>query len=151
MKDPAVESLTSYVGVDGTNPSLNSARLQINLKPLDDRDDRVQTVIDRLQTAVARVPGIELYLQPIQDLTIDTQVSRTQYQFTLQATTLDALSTWVPQLVDKLNALPQLSDVSSDWQDKGLAAYVNVNRDTASRLGITMADVDNALYNAFGP
>ncbi len=94
MKDPAVESLTSYVGVDGTNPSLNSARLQINLKPLDDRDDRVQTVIDRLQTAVARVPGIELYLQPIQDLTIDTQVSRTQYQFTLQATTLDALSTW---------------------------------------------------------
>jgi multidrug efflux pump len=95
------------------------------------------------------VPGVELYLQPIQDLTIDTQVSRTQYQFTLQATSLDALSTWVPQLVNKLKA-PQLSDVSSDWQDKGLAAYVNVNRDSASRLGITMADVDNALYNAFG-
>ncbi|WP_421510733.1 MdtB/MuxB family multidrug efflux RND transporter permease subunit [Enterobacter sp. JS8-1] len=150
MKDPAVESLTAYVGVDGTNPSLNSARLQINLKPLDDRDDRVNAVIERLQNAVARVPGIALYLQPIQDLTIDTQVSRTQYQFTLQATTLDALSTWVPQLVEKLNALPQLADVSSDWQDKGLAAYVNVNRDTASRLGITMADVDNALYNAFG-
>lgn len=83
MKDPAVESLTAYVGVDGTNPSLNSARLQINLKPLDDRDDRVNAVIERLQSAVARVPGIELYLQPIQDLTIDTQVSRTQYQFTL--------------------------------------------------------------------
>ena len=96
------------------------------------------------------MPGVELYLQPIQDLTIDTQVSRTQYQFTLQATSLDALSTWVPQLVDKLKTLPQLSDVSSDWQDKGLAAYVNVNRDAASRLGITMADVDNALYNAFG-
>ena len=150
MKDPAVESLTAYVGVDGTNPSLNSARLQINLKPLDERDDRVNAVIERLQNAVARVPGVELYLQPIQDLTIDTQVSRTQYQFTLQATTLDALSTWVPQLVNKLNTLPQLADVSSDWQDKGLAAYVNVNRDAASRLGITMADVDNALYNAFG-
>ncbi|MNS73491.1 Multidrug resistance protein MdtB [compost metagenome] len=150
MKDPAVESLTSFVGVDGTNPSLNSARLQINLKPLDDRDDRVNTVIERLQNAVARVPGVELYLQPTQDLTIDTTVSRTQYQFTLQATSLEALSTWVPQLVTKLQELPQLSDVSSDWQDKGLAAYVNVNRDTASRLGISMADVDNALYNAFG-
>jgi len=150
MKDPAVESLTSFVGVDGTNPSLNSARLQINLKPLDDRDDRVNKVIERLQHAVAKVPGVALYLQPTQDLTIDTTVSRTQYQFTLQATSLDALSTWVPQLVDELKQLPQLSDVSSDWQDKGLAAYINVDRDSASRLGISMADVDNALYNAFG-
>ncbi len=96
------------------------------------------------------MPGVELYLQPVQDLTIDTQVSRTQYQFTLQATSLEALSTWVPQLVAQLNTLPQLADVSSDWQDQGLEAYVNVDRDTASRLGITMADVDNALYNAFG-
>jgi len=150
LKDPAVESLTAFVGVDGTNPSLNSARLQINLKPLDDRDDRVQTVIARLQQAVAKVPGVALYLQPTQDLTIDTTVSRTQYQFTLQATTLEALSTWVPQLMSELQTLPQLADVSSDWQDKGLAAYVNVDRDSASRLGITMADVDNALYNAFG-
>ena len=145
LKDPAVESLTAFVGVDG-----NSARLQINLKPLDERDDRVQKVIARLQDAVDRVPGVDLYLQPTQDLTIDTQVSRTQYQFTLQATSLDALSTWVPQLIAKLNQLPQLSDVSSDWQDKGLVAYVNVNRDSASRLGISMSDVDNALYNAFG-
>ena len=96
------------------------------------------------------MPGVDLYLQPTQDLTIDTQVSRTQYQFTLQATSLDALSTWVPQLMEKLQQLPQLSDVSSDWQDKGLVAYVNVDRDSASRLGISMADVDNALYNAFG-
>ncbi|QLU23909.1 MdtB/MuxB family multidrug efflux RND transporter permease subunit [Klebsiella oxytoca] len=146
LKDPAVESLTSFVGVDGTNPALNSARLQINLKPLDERDDRVQTVIGRLQNAVSGIPGVELYLQPTQDLTIDTTVSRTQYQFTLQANSLDALSNWVPQL----QALPQLSDVSSDWQDKGLAAYINVDRDSASRLGISMADVDNALYNAFG-
>ncbi|WP_228744722.1 efflux RND transporter permease subunit, partial [Klebsiella pneumoniae] len=84
------------------------------------------------------------------DLTIDTTVSRTQYQFTLQANSLDALSNWVPQLLGRLQALPQLSDVSSDWQDKGLAAYINVDRDSASRLGISMADVDNALYNAFG-
>jgi len=150
LKDPAVESLTAFVGVDGTNPALNSARLQINLKPLDKRDDRVQTVIARLQQAASRLPGISLYLQPTQDLTIDTQVSRTQYQFTLQATSLDALSTWVPPLVSRLQTLPQLSDVSSDWQDKGLTAYINVDRDSASRLGITMAAVDNALYNAFG-
>jgi multidrug efflux pump len=150
LKDPAVESLTSFVGVDGTNPALNSARLQINLKPLADRDDRVQKVIRRLQHAIDRVPGITLYLQPTQDLTIDTTVSRTQYQFSLQANSLDALSEWVPQLMAKLQTLPQLEDVSSDWQDKGLSAYVNVDRDSASRLGISMADVDNALYNAFG-
>ncbi|EPT7031198.1 MdtB/MuxB family multidrug efflux RND transporter permease subunit [Cronobacter malonaticus] len=150
LKDQAVESLTSFVGVDGTNPSLNSARLQINLKPLDDRDDRVQTVIARLQEAASRVPGATLYLQPIQDLTIDTQVSRTQYQFTLQANSLEALSTWVPKLIARLQTLPQLADVSSDWQDNGLVAYVNVDRASASRLGISMSDVDNALYNAFG-
>ncbi|HCK3391233.1 TPA: efflux RND transporter permease subunit, partial [Klebsiella pneumoniae] len=150
LKDPAVESLTSFVGVDGTNPALNSARLQINLKPLDERDDRVQTVISRLQQAVDGVPGVALYLQPTQDLTIDTTVSRTQYQFTLQANSLEALSTWVPPLLSRLQAQPQLADVSSDWQDKGLAAYIKVDRDSASRLGISMADVDNALYNAFG-
>ncbi|WP_105636317.1 MdtB/MuxB family multidrug efflux RND transporter permease subunit [Cronobacter dublinensis] len=150
LNDPAVESMTSFVGVDGTNPSLNSARLQINLKPLDERDDRVQTVIARLQTAAASVPGATLYLQPTQDLTIDTQVSRTQYQFTLQANSLGALSTWVPKLTERLKTLPQLADVSSDWQDKGLVAFVNVDRASASRLGISMNDVDNALYNAFG-
>ncbi|EBD8148246.1 multidrug efflux RND transporter permease subunit MdtB, partial [Salmonella enterica] len=150
LQDPAVQSLTTFVGVDGANPTLNSARLQINLKPLDARDDRVQQVISRLQTAVATIPGVALYIQPTQDLTIDTQVSRTQYQFTLQATTLDALSHWVPKLQNALQSLPQLSEVSSDWQDRGLAAWVNVDRDSASRLGISMADVDNALYNAFG-
>jgi len=150
LKDPAVESLTSFVGVDGTNASLNSARLQIHLKPLDERDDRIQPVITRLQQAVANVPGVALYLQPTQDLTIDTQGSRTQCQVTLQANSLEALSTWVPALMDKLATLPALSDVSSDWQDQGLVAYVNVDRDSASRLGISMSEVDNALYNAFG-
>ena len=150
LKDPAVQSLTTFVGVDGTNPALNSARLQINLKPLSERDDRVPMVIERLQQSVAKIPGAALYLQPTQDLTIDTTVSRTQYQFTLQANSLTALSEWVPQLMGTLQALPQLADVSSDWQDQGLVAYVNVDRDSASRLGISMSDVDNALYNAFG-
>ncbi|WP_031520806.1 MdtB/MuxB family multidrug efflux RND transporter permease subunit [Siccibacter colletis] len=150
MKDPAVESMTAFVGVDGTNPSLNSSRLQINLKALDARDDRVPEIIERLQREVAAVPGVALYLQPTQDLTIDTTVSRTQYQFTLQAPSLEALSTWVPTLMNELKTRPELLDVSSDWQDKGLVAYVKVDRDSASRLGITMSDVDNALYNAFG-
>ncbi|WP_436876827.1 MdtB/MuxB family multidrug efflux RND transporter permease subunit [Siccibacter turicensis] len=150
MKDPAVESMTAFVGVDGTNPSLNSSRLQINLKALDDRDDRVPEVIARLQRQVASLPGVALYLQPTQDLTIDTTVSRTQYQFTLQAPSLEALSTWVPTLMNVLKTRPELADVSSDWQDQGLVAYVKVDRDSASRLGISMSDVDNALYNAFG-
>ncbi len=150
MKDPAVQSLTSFVGVDGTHPALNSGRLQINLKPLDQRDDRIPVVIDRLQTEIAKLPGVNLYLQPVQDLTIDTTVSRTQYQFTLQAGSLESLSLWVPKLITALSTLPELKDVSSDWQDQGLEAYIKVDRDNASRLGITMADVDNALYNAFG-
>ena len=150
LKDPDVASLSSFIGVDGTNATLNSGRLQINLKPLDERKDRVQQIIPRLQTLADKIPGIKLYLQPVQDLTIDTQVSRTQYQFTLQAMSLDQLSTWVPKLIGALQEYPMLKDVSSDWQDQGLVAFVNVNRDTASRLGVTMADVDNALYNAFG-
>lgn len=149
-RDPAVQSVTSFVGVDGTNPALNSARVQINLKPLDERDDRIPAVVERLQSAVARVPGVTLWLQPVQDLTIDTQLSRTQYQFTLQTGSLTSLSQWVPQLVARLRTLPQLKDVSSDWQDQGLEAYVKVDRDSASRLGISMSDIDNALYNAFG-
>ncbi|CAI1924922.1 MdtB/MuxB family multidrug efflux RND transporter permease subunit [Serratia proteamaculans] len=150
LKDPAVESLTSFVGVDGTNATLNSGRLQINLKPLSERADRIPAIITRLQQQSTQFPGVKLYLQPVQDLTIDTQVSRTQYQFTLQAMSLDDLSLWVPQLMAELKQIPQLADVTSNWQDQGLVAYVNVDRDSASRLGISMSDVDNALYNAFG-
>ncbi|MDV5141094.1 MdtB/MuxB family multidrug efflux RND transporter permease subunit [Chimaeribacter arupi] len=150
LRDPAVAGLTSFVGVDGTNATLNTGRLQITLKPLEARDDRVDTIIPRLQQAVAGVPGVRLYLQPVQDLTIDTQVNRTQYQFTLQAMSLESLSEWVPQLLEKLEQAPELQEVSSDWQDKGPVAYVNIDRDSASRLGISMADIDNALYNAFG-
>ncbi|CAG9422640.1 TPA: MdtB/MuxB family multidrug efflux RND transporter permease subunit [Providencia alcalifaciens] len=150
LSDPAVENVTTYVGIDGNNATLNNARIQITLKPLDERDDRVPTIIPRLQQATSNVAGVNLYLQPSQDLTIDTQVSRTPYQFTLQAGSLDELSTWVPKLIEALNQQPELVDVSSDWQDKGLVAYVNVDRDTASRFGITMSNIDNALYNAFG-
>ncbi|MBE5203906.1 MdtB/MuxB family multidrug efflux RND transporter permease subunit [Pectobacterium sp. FL60-S17] len=150
MKDPAVESVSSFIGVDGTNAALNSGRLQINLKPLNERSERIPEIISRLQQQTAQIPGIQLYLQPVQDLTIDTQISRTQYQFTLQAMSLDELSQWVPKLMTELKKLPQLEDVSSDWQDGAAVAYVNVNRDSASRLGITMSQVDSALYNAFG-
>ncbi|RTF19262.1 multidrug transporter subunit MdtC, partial [Serratia marcescens] len=150
LQDPAVESLTSFIGVDGTNAALNSGRLQINLKPLSERSDSLQTIIDRMQEKAAALPGLKLYLQPVQDLTIDTQVSRTQYQFTLQAMSLEQLSQWVPQLIDELRQTPELQDVTSDWQDQGLEAYINVDRDSASRLGIQMSDVDSALYNAFG-
>ncbi|MCW6555996.1 MdtB/MuxB family multidrug efflux RND transporter permease subunit [Yersinia ruckeri] len=150
LQDPAVESLTSFVGVDGTNATLNNGRLQINLKPLNQRAERVPEIIVRLQQSVDGVPGIKLFLQPVQDLTIDTQVSRTQYQFTLQTTSLEALSTWVPKLVNRLAQSPVLESVSSDWQDQGLVAFVNVDRDSASRLGITMSAIDSALYNAFG-
>ncbi|WP_405081723.1 MdtB/MuxB family multidrug efflux RND transporter permease subunit [Pectobacterium versatile] len=150
MKDPTVESVSSFIGVDGTNAALNSGRLQINLKPLSERSERIPEIISRLQQQTAQIPGIQLYLQPVQDLTIDTQISRTQYQFTLQAMSLDELSEWVPTLMTELKKLPQLEDVSSDWQDGAAVAYVNVNRDSASRLGITMSQVDSALYNAFG-
>ncbi|QGU86987.1 MdtB/MuxB family multidrug efflux RND transporter permease subunit [Erwinia sorbitola] len=150
MKDPAVQSLTSFVGVDGTNAALNSGRLQINLKPLNERADRIPAVIARLQQQTAQIPGVNLWLQPVQDLTIDTQASRTQYQFTLQAGSLDSLSLWVPKLQAELVKRPELKEISSDWQDQGLEAYIRVDRDSASRLGISMADVDNALYNAFG-
>lgn len=150
MQDPAVQSLISFVGVDGINQALNSGRLQINLKPLDQRDDRIPVVIARLQQEVAKLPGINLYLQPVQDLTIDTLASRTQYQLSLQAGLLDSLSLWVPKLQAELDKLPQLKEVSSDWQDQGLEAYIRVDRDNASRLGISLSDVDNALYNAFG-
>ena len=149
LKDPAVESLSSFIGVDGTNTTLNSGRLLINLKPKGERDD-IRTVLARLQTRADEMPGMSLYLQAVQDLTIDARVSRTQYQFTLQATSQDDLSTWVPKLVHRLQQEPSLADVASDLQDKGLQAYVNINRDNASRLGVTTAAVDNALYDAFG-
>jgi multidrug efflux pump len=151
LTDPAVESLSSFIGIDGVNTTLNSGRMLINLKPHAERDISASDVIRRLQPQLsAQVPGITLYMQPVQDLTIEDSVSRTQYQFTLEDASSDALSVWVPKLVARLRQLPQLADVASNAQDQGLQAYVEIDRDTASRMGITTAAIDNALYNAFG-
>jgi multidrug efflux pump len=150
LEDPAVESLSSFIGVDGTNATLNSGRMLINLKPLADRDAGATAVIRRLQPKLAGVPGITLYMQPVQDLTIEDRVSRTQYQFTVEDADPLELATWVPRLVDRLRQLPQLADVASDQQEQGLQAYVEIDRDSAARLGVTTAAIDNALYNAFG-
>jgi multidrug efflux pump len=150
LQDPAVESLSSFIGVDGTNATLNSGRMLINLKPRAARSLDAAGVIRRLQTKLADVEGITLYMQPVQDLTIEDRVSRTQYQFTVEDTNPDELSTWVPRLVERLQRESALTDVASDLQDGGLQAYVEIDRATASRFGITPAVIDNALYNAFG-
>jgi multidrug efflux pump len=150
LQDPAVESLSSFIGVDGTNATLNSGRMLINLKPLGQRGLHASDVIRRLQPELAKVEGITLYMQPVQDLTVENRVSRTQYQYTLEAADARLLSEWVPRLVERLSRLPELTDVASDLQDQGLQAYVEIDRDTAGRLGITPAAIDTALYNAFG-
>ena len=150
LKDPAVESLSSFVGVDGTNTTLNTGRMLLNLKPKDQRKDSAAAVIRRLKDSLSGVVGIAAYMQPVQDLTIDDRVSRTQYQFELESTNPDDLTEWVPKLTDQLRLLPQLTDVASDLSDRGLGTYIQIDRDTAARFGITAATIDNALYDAFG-
>jgi multidrug efflux pump len=150
LQDPSVESLSSFIGVDGTNTTLNSGRMLINLKPLAQRSARAVDVIRNLQARVAAVDGITLYMQPVQDLTIEDRVSRTQYQFTVEDVNPDELALWVPRIVDRLRQIPHLADVATDLQNGGLQVFVDIDRATASRLGITPAAVDNALYNAFG-
>jgi multidrug efflux pump len=150
LKDPDVESLSSFIGVDGTNLTLNSGRLLINLKALGERTADVGTVIRRLEHETAGVEAISLYMQPVQDLTTDATVSRTQYRFVLEDANPDELAEWTPKLVDQLSKMPEFEDAASDMMDKGLAAYIDVDRDTAARFGITPATVDNALYDAFG-
>ena len=149
LQDPAVLSLSSFIGVDGTNSAPNNGKMLINLKPKSDRDD-IDIVMKRLQETVSDIPGMTLYLQPVQDISIDSRASRTQYQFTLQANSQKDLSEWTPKLIDELKQLPELTDVASDLQENGLQAWIEINRDTASRLGVTTADITNALYNAFG-
>ena len=150
LKDPDVESLSSFIGVDGSNTTLNSGRFLINLKPVDDRSNSATRVMANLQSEVASVPGISLYMQPVQDLTLADTISRTQYQFILEDANLGELTTWTPKLVDKLAQLPEIQDVSSDQAGQGIAAYITVDRDSAGRFGITVGTVDNALYDAFG-
>ncbi|MDQ0394048.1 efflux RND transporter permease subunit [Labrys monachus] len=150
LKDPDVVSLSSYIGVDGTNTTLNAGRLQINLRAKSERSASASQIIRRLQKEVAGVTGITLYMQPVQDLTVDTEVSATQYQFILDNPSLDVLSTWTPKLVALLRQAPELADVADDLQDSGLTATVEVDRATAARFGITLATIDNALYDSFG-
>ncbi len=150
LKDPDVASLSSFIGVDGTNVTPNSGRIQINLKPRDQRSVTASDVIRRLQTQLTQVEGITLYMQPVQDLTVEDRVSRTQYQYSLEDASADELNTWVPKLVAKLQALPELRDVATDQQNGGLLADLVVDRDTASRLGILPQAIDDTLYDAFG-
>jgi multidrug efflux pump len=150
LADPAVASLSSYIGVDGTNATLNSGRFLINLKPQHDRKEKAIDIIRRLQPKLAAVSGITLYLQPVQDLSIESSVSRTQYQFSVETANPDDLTLWVGRLVDRLRELPALADVASDLQNEGLQAYLEIDRDSAARMGVTVAAIDNALYNAFG-
>ncbi len=150
LTDPDVQSLSSFIGIDGNNVTLNSGRFLINLKPRDQRSSKVTEVIRRLRSETAGVAGVTLYMQPVQDLTLDNTVSRTQYQFTMESADSDALSTWTPKLVDALRQQPELADVVSNQENNGLAAYVTIDRDSAARLGISVGTVDNALYDAFG-
>jgi len=150
LKDPAVESLSSFIGIDGTNTTLNNGRIQINLKPLAQRKISGSDVIRRLQPELAKVDGISLFLQPVQDLTVEDRVSRTQFQYSLEDVDPKELAYWTPRFIDKLKSLPELTDVASDQLNQGLLASLTIDRDTASRLGILPADIDNTLYDAFG-
>jgi multidrug efflux pump len=150
LQDPAVENVSSFIGVDGTNTTLNSGRLLIALKPLSKRKEKAIDIIHRLQPKLDKIAGIRLYMQPLQDLTIDDRVSRTQYQYSLGSPNADEVEKWTTFMVGKLQQYPQLRDVASDQQNMGLQTVITIDRDTASRLGITLQAIDNALYNAFG-
>jgi multidrug efflux pump len=149
-QDPAVENLTSFIGADGVNTTMNSGRIQITLKPLEKRAVSAVDVIRRLNSKLQQVAGIELYMQPVQDLTVEDRISRTQYQYALDAPDKALLDLWVPRLVDRMKQLPELRDVASDQQNNGLGLQVNIDRDTAGRLGITPQNIDDALYDSFG-
>jgi multidrug efflux pump len=150
LKDKDVDSLSSFIGVDGTNTTPNSGRLQINLKSRDERNDDITAIMKRLQQEVAGVEGITLYMQPVQDLTVEDRVSRTQYQFSLEDADPVELASWTTQLVAKLKTLPQLRDIATDQQNLAAQANLVIDRDTASRLGVTASAIDNTLYDAFG-
>ena len=150
LKDPAVDSLSSFIGIDGVNTTPNSGRVQINLKPRNQRKETASEIIRRLQPQLAKVEGITLYMQPVQDLTVEDRVSRTQFQYSLEAADATDLNTWVPRLMQKLQALPQLRDIANDQLTSGLKADLVIDRDTASRLGILPQAIDDTLYDAFG-
>jgi len=150
LKDPAVDNLSSFIGIDGTNTTLNSGRILINLKPKDKRKVSASDVIRRLQPELARVPGVTLYMQPVQDITVEDRLSRTQFQYTLEDPNADELDAYAPRMVKKLQELPELRDVASDQQSGGLRARLVFDRNTAYRLGITPSTIDQTLYDAYG-
>ena len=150
LQDPAVENVSSFIGVDGTNTTLNSGRIQINLKPLEERKISATEVIRRLQRKLQNVEDIQLFLQPLQDLTVEDRVSRTQFQYSLEDPNATELATYTRRMVQELSKEPVVTDVASDLQDQGMGASLVINRDTAARLGIAMSDIDNTLYDAFG-
>jgi multidrug efflux pump len=150
LQDPAVDNVSSFIGIDNVNTTLNSGRIQITLKPLDQRNISASEVIRRLQPKVADVDGIQLFLQPLQDLSVEDRVSRTQFQYSLEDPNSTELATYTRKMVQELSKEPAVTDVASDLQDQGLGATLVINRDTAARLGIAMADIDNTLYDAFG-
>ena len=150
-QDPAVENLTSFIGADGVNTTMNSGRIQITLKPLEERTGvSAEDVIRRLEPKLQQVDGIQLFMQPVQDLTVEDRISRTQYQYALDAPDKALLDLWVPRLLERMKKLPELRDVASDQQNNGLGVFVNIDRDTAGRLGITPQNIDDALYDSFG-
>jgi multidrug efflux pump len=150
LQEPDVTGLSSFIGVDGNNTTLNSGRMLVTLAPHSERSRTATEIIASLRRRVQNVPGITLYLQPVQDLTIEDRVSRTQFQFTMEDPNAENLSEWVPRLIARLQRAPELQDVASDLQDRGLQAYLNIDRDAASRLGISVSAIDDALYDAFG-
>ncbi|CAM3592248.1 efflux RND transporter permease subunit [Bordetella sputigena] len=150
LADPDVQTVSSFIGVDGSNATLSAGRIQIALKPREQREGSMAEVLARLRQSLAKVQGMTVYMQPVQDLTIEDRIARTQYQMTLSNPDLQLLSAWTPRVVERLRQLPQLADVTDDLQDEGLETYIDIDRDAASRLGITAAVIDEALYNAFG-
>ena len=150
LRDPDVASLSSFIGIDGTNATMNSGRIQINLKPRDQRAASATDIIRRLQPELAKVPGITLYMQPVQDLTVEDRVSRTQYQYSMEDADAKELALWTNKLVSELKQSPELRDVATDQQNQGLETAIKIDRDTASRLGITPQAIDDTLYDAFG-
>ena len=150
LSDPDVESLASFIGVDGTSSTVNSGRMVINLRPLEERRSRAPAIAERLKAKMAKLEGVALYLQPVQDMTVDTAVSRTQYQFLLQTPKMEELAEWVPLLMEKVKAIPAVKDVATDLQLNGRQVFVDIDRTAAGRYGISVADIDAVLYDALG-
>jgi multidrug efflux pump len=150
LQDPDVSGVSSFIGIDGVNETVNTGRIQVALKPHGQRRSAISEVMGRLQTELEFVAGLQFYLQPVQDLTVEDRVSRTQYQLTLESADSELLAIWVPKLVDALRAKPQLADVIDDMQEDGLNTFIDIDRDAAARLGVSAAAIDDALYDAFG-